>query len=143
MLRAIAGAPGCLFVSAPDVVGDWVTTRRLWDVWAPELVGFPRAYVLQDGQPMAEVPWRELDAVFIGGTTEWKLGLEAERLVHRAKWQGTHVHMGRVNTRRRWDYARQLGCDSVDGSKFSRWRHTYLPTALRWHEEPSQERLAL
>ena len=143
MLQAIRGALACLFVTAPDAVGDWERTRRMWDVWRPDLDGFPRAYVLQDGQPMDDVPWRDLSAVFVGGTTEWKLGPDVVKLVRRAQWQGAWVHMGRVNSRRRFDYAAQLGVDSVDGSSFSQFRRRYLPDALRWHRSPLQQRLTL
>ena len=41
-------------------------------------------------------PWREFDAVFIGGDTAWKLGPEARRIVRICKEHGKHVHMGRV-----------------------------------------------
>lgn len=49
--------------------------------------------------------------------------------------------MGRVNSRRRWDYAREIGCDSVDGSSYSKWRDRWLPTALTWHRDPVQLRI--
>lgn len=50
--------PGCLFVTAPDVVADWKATRTLFTSWLSRLVpyGFPIAYVAQDGQPVSEVP---------------------------------------------------------------------------------------
>lgn len=143
MLRNLRGVDGCLFVAAPDVVGQWRKTRERFDEWRPELDGQPVAYVLQDGQPGADVPWAELGALFVGGSTDYKLGVEAERLVREAKRRGLWVHMGRVNTRRRFDYARAIGCDSVDGSKFSTWRDTWLPDALTWHRDHLQERLPL
>ena len=40
----------------------------------------------------------------------------------RGKW----VHMGRVNSTRRIRYAASIGCDSVDGTKWVRWRDRYL-----------------
>ncbi len=144
MLDSIYGLPGCKFVVAPDVVGDWARTRELWDEWQPELSAawLPMAYVAQDGQPSDQVPWRSIDALFIGGTTAFKLSAEAEQLGRAAKRKGLWLHMGRVNSRRRFDYARATGCDSVDGSSFSRWRDRWLPDALTWHTAHLQERLS-
>jgi hypothetical protein len=133
---------GCLFVTAPDAVGDWVATFDRFKAWLPTLeIGQPLAYVAQDGQPPDRVPWDEIDALFIGGTTTYKLSAEAERLAREARTRGLWVHMGRVNSRKRFDYARQIGCDSVDGSSFSRWRNTWLPQALTWHRDHLQERI--
>jgi hypothetical protein len=143
MLEAVNGLAGCRFVVAPDAVGDWHETRRLWDEWADTLAWYavPLAYVLQDGQPSHAVPWEGLRAVFIGGTTDYKLGGEAERLAREARERGLWVHMGRVNSRKRYTYARQIGCDSVDGGSFSRWRDRWLPAALEWHRAGVQLRL--
>lgn len=143
MLAAIKGVPGCLFVTAPDVVGDaWATWGLFWE-WLDRLqwCGQPVAFVLQDGCTSVLVPWDFIGAVFVGGTTEWKLGTDAERLVREAKRRGLWAHMGRVNTRKRFDYARAIGVDSVDGTKFSRWRDRWLPDALLWHRDHLQERL--
>lgn len=54
------------------------------------------AYVLQDGQEHLPVPWEEIDAVFIGGSTAWKLGPHAARLVAQARARSKHCHLGRV-----------------------------------------------
>lgn len=144
MLRRITGLPGCLFVTLPDVVGDWRATRELFEVWWPgRAPGLPYAYVAQDGQPASLVPWEGIECLFVGGTTEYKLSADAERLAREAKQRGLWVHMGRVNSRRRFDYARAIGCDSVDGTSYSRWRTRWLPAALTWHREPVQGRLAL
>lgn len=148
MLDAIQGAPGCLFVTVPDVVGDARATAELFELWHPAVRrrGLPVALVAQDGleatSPWLIAQWHRIDCLFIGGSTEYKLSAEAERLVREARFRGRWVHMGRVNSRKRFDYARQIGCHSVDGSKFSRWRDTWLPDALRWHKQPLQERIA-
>jgi hypothetical protein len=140
MLRAIAHLPGCLFVTAPDVVGNWQATRDLFELWAPELqgLGLPVALVAQDGLTAARTPWQSIDALFIGGSTEWKLSTDAQRVAAAARERGLWLHMGRVNSRRRYDYARAIGCDSVDGSSFSKWRSRWLPRALTWHRDPYQ-----
>jgi hypothetical protein len=111
-------ADRCLFATAPDVVGDAVATlaRSTPHLPAIRALGYPAALVAQDGLEHLTVPWDDFDALFIGGTTEWKLGPAARTLVAEAKALGKHVHMGRVNSRRRWGYAEYIGCDSVDGT---------------------------
>lgn len=147
MLDRLKGLPGCLFVAVPDVVGDALATRDLFEMWAPALErrGLPVALVAQDGLedlgPWLERTWHRLSGLFIGGSTEWKLGLAAEHLIRDAKERDKWVHMGRVNGRRRVQYARVVGCDSVDGSSFARFRTTWLPTALGWLQEPLQQRM--
>jgi hypothetical protein len=145
MLGAINDLRGCLFVVAPDKVGDATTTRALFDEWFERVAATmqPVAYVIQDGQVAKDVPWKWIDCLFIGGSTEYKLSADAEQLGREAFRRGLHLHMGRVNSRKRFDYARQIGCDSVDGTKFSRWRSTWLPDALTWHRDHLQERLSL
>lgn len=64
----------------------------------------------------AMVPWEAIDAMFIGGTTAWKLGEAARELAGVAKAHGKWLHMGRVNSERRVMYAKLVGCDSVDGT---------------------------
>lgn len=133
LLGRAAGLPGCLFAVAPDVVGDAKATINLFFSWEPVLraCGFPVAYVLQDGLEGVGVPWRFVDAVFIGGTTRFKFSAQVKMAVAEAKRLGKHVHMGRVNTLKRLDYAHSLGCDSVDGSCFSRWADDFLLRSVR------------
>jgi hypothetical protein len=148
LIATIDGLPGCLFVTVPDVVGDARATRRLWHLWRDVAdVGQPLALVAQDGLRSSDVPWDEMGALFIGGTTEWKESTEVADLVAEAKERGLHVHMGRVNGRRRLNYARLIGCDSIDGTAFSMFRDTWLPKAIdEWRVEPlrpHQHRLPL
>jgi hypothetical protein len=139
MLDRITGLPGCRFVTVPDVVGDAVATAELFEQWAPELErrGLPVALVLQDGledlgEWLAGV-WDRLDAVFVGGSTEWKLGPEARAIVREAKRRGLWVHWGRVNSQKRINYVMGTGaCDSLDGSKWARFRTTYLDAGLSY-----------
>lgn len=130
MLAALVNAPTPpLFVSAPDVVGDAQATNALWAEWQPQLadLGLPAAYVLQDGcQGPDDVP-DTAAAVFIGGTTAYKLGPIAAAITAEMNRRGIHVHMGRVNTTRRIRYAAEIGCDTIDGTKWSRFTDTYLP----------------
>lgn len=144
MLERIEGVPGCLFVTAPDVVGDAWMTRRLFLQWSPALRsrGLPIGYVAQDGATTS-LPWHAFHALFIGGTTEWKLGEDARDLVYTAKDRGKWVHMGRVNTWRRLEYAKSIGVDSVDGTRLSMFTDTYLPRFTEMAAAPSQIPLAV
>lgn len=108
----------CLFATAPDVVGDAGATLALSaPMFAPiRALGYRVAFVGQDGQEHLPVPWDDFDALFIGGTTTWKLGESAAQLAREAKRRGKWVHMGRVNSLRRMRYAESIGCDSADGT---------------------------
>ena len=79
-------------------------------------LGFKAAYVGQDGAQPNDTPWSEIDALFIGGTTDWKLSQSAADLISEARRRGKWVHMGRVNSWRRIRLAHVLGCHSVDGT---------------------------
>lgn len=130
MLGEIKGMPGCLFVTAPDVVEDAPATLALLDQWKGTLdeTGQPIALVGQDG--LHDPPWEAFQAFFVGGSTEWKLGLEAAELIRTAKSLGKWVHMGRVNSLKRIRYAMSLGCDSVDGTSMTRFKDRYLDKFL-------------
>lgn len=137
MVTDLAGIHGCRFLNAPDVFhpdgseahGD---TLAAWHRWLPFLrvAGFPLSFVLQVGATIDGVPWDDLDAVFIGGTTEWKLGPEARAIVGEAKRRGKWVHMGRVNSMKRIGYAKAIGCDSVDGTGWAKYRDAMMPLGL-------------
>jgi hypothetical protein len=140
MLEAITDMPGCLFVTLPDIVANAKSTDAKFAMWR-QTVRFtnqPIAYVAQDGQIPGQVPWDEIDAVFIGGSTPYKMGVEARGLVRWAKARGKWVHMGRVNTHQRVRYAKAIGCDSIDGTAFSRFRDTYLRKFLAHAAQPPQ-----
>lgn len=108
----------CLFAVVPDVVGSARATRERWDEYAaiPRRLGYRLAYVLQDGECVDEVPWSDLDAVFAGGTTAWKLSEQAYTLARRANRLGLWSHMGRVNSQRRLRAAYAAGYCSADGT---------------------------
>lgn len=128
MLDGIAAIDGCLFVTAPDVVGDWPTTLANLETWQPTIEAhqLPIAYVLQDGQPAGRMPWEATSAVFVGGSDEWKMGPEARELVAEANYRGLWTHMGRVNGHQRLRYAKAIGCDSFDGTSLSWYRDRWL-----------------
>lgn len=129
MLRRFKGQTGCRFVTAPDTVGNAVETLEQFIDWEPYIrsLGWPVAFVGQDGLRLQDVPWDSCEAVFIGGSTEWKLGRVARDLAAFGKARGKWVHMGRVNSQERIRYALRIGCDSIDGTSFSRWSRRYIP----------------
>ena len=124
----------CLFAVAPDVVGDAAATLARSLPWLPEIraLGYPAAFVAQDGLEDLEVPWGSFDCLFIGGTTGWKLGPHARTLVTEAKARGKYVHMGRVNSERRFRYAAAIGCDSADGTFLAFGPDVNLPRIMAW-----------
>jgi hypothetical protein len=131
----------CLFVAAPDVVGHADKTLAKFSRWATVIraFGFPVALVGQDGLTIEQTPWRDIDAFFIGGTTDWKLGPDAESLARYAKANRKWVHMGRVNTLKRVRHASRIGCDSFDGTTFSRWPDNYIPKGIAWVEQTQRQ----
>lgn len=117
-LDRMTGHGRCLFATAPDVVGNAVAT---WQRSAPVLPllrqrGFIAALVGQDGMEDMTVDWSAFDCLFLGGSTDWKLGPAARQLVAEARQRGKWVHMGRVNSGRRLLYAHRIGCQSSDGT---------------------------
>jgi len=108
----------CLFAVAPDVVGDAIATRKRAYPMLPRIreLGFKAAYVCQDGETPDQILWDELDAIFIGGSTKWKLSQAAADIAKIAKQKNKWVHMGRVNSYKQMSLAAAIGCDSVDGT---------------------------
>ncbi len=113
----------CQFVSAPDVVCSARRTLELFRYWRSNLIGWKVALVAQDGIEDLEIPWSMLDAIFIGGSTEFKLSDCAVHVIRAAQALEKWVHVGRVNTPLRFDKFAALGVDSVDGTGISRYSH--------------------
>jgi hypothetical protein len=132
--RNAHAADTCLFATAPDVVGDAEATlaRSLPLLPLIRALGYRAALVAQDGLENLGVPWDEFDVLFIGGSTEWKLGRHARTLAREAKLRGKWVHMGRVNSGQRWRYAEHIGCDSADGTYLVFGPDVNLPKLLAW-----------
>ena len=78
---------GCLFVTAPDVVANAPETLHLFRRWGPQIraYGATVALVAQDGLESLRVPWDDFDALFIGGSTHWKISRAAANLAAYAK----------------------------------------------------------
>lgn len=123
----------CLFATAPDVVGDWDATAAFAVDWLPRLrgLGYPAAVVLQDGATVDTVPWDDCDWVFVGGTDGFKLG-GCDALIVEAQRRGKRVHVGRVNSGRRYQRFAQMGIDSADGTYLAFGPDVLLPNVLSW-----------
>lgn len=134
MLERFSPYAGCLFVAAPDKVGDAAATLDRWPFWSRLIrgLGLSAAFVAQDGLTPDRVPWSEMDALFIGGSTAYKEGAEARSLCGMAKARGIWVHWGRVNGKRRLKLAVEAGADSIDGSGFSMYPDTNIPLVDEW-----------
>jgi hypothetical protein len=129
---------GCLFVAAPDVVGDGAETLGQFYYWldmmadADENLSIPVALVAQDRMEELDLDYAVglADAVFIGGTTGYKLSRAAATVAAEFRRRGKWVHMGRVNTLGRIRAAFAMGCDSIDGSGFNLFPDANMPGAL-------------
>ena len=120
----------CLFVTVPDAVGDAPKTLMLWEHWHRHFDGWPMAYVAQDG---AESIPPQATALFVGGSTTWKLSRDAENIIRLAQSRKLHVHIGRINYGTRYRYFRLLpGADAFtcDGTR-GRFDGV-LPTKRAW-----------
>ncbi len=131
---AVAPHENMRFVTAPDVVGDRLATWKLWREWLPKLTqcGLPTAYVLQDGERGNLIPYDSMDALFVGGTTEFKLSEQCEEEIRQALSCGKWVHIGRVNSKCRLRHFWEIGAHSIDGTNTSKWPDTHIPNMLRW-----------
>lgn len=120
-----------------------------------------------DGGLTFPVLWASFDVLFLGGSlecvpcryvydlprkpkrdepcpacgrllVEWKVGDAARAIVAEAKQRGKWVHMGRVNSERRFEYARAIGCDSADGTYLTFGPDVNLPKLIAWTRNNNQ-----
>lgn len=113
----------CLFVTVPDIVGSARRTLEVFERWKDRLTGWKLALACQDGQEHLPLPWDDIDAVFIGGSTNWKCGPHAEHIVRAAKALDKWVHIGRLNDVVRYEHFEKMGADSFDGTGVARYTH--------------------
>lgn len=113
----------CLFVAAPDIVGSGRRTLEVFERWKPRLQGWKIALVCQDGQEDLPLPWDDIAAVFIGGSTAWKCSGYAEHIIRAAKALEKWVHIGRVNDPGRFKHFEKMGANSCDGTGLARYTH--------------------
>lgn len=133
----------CLFVTAPDVVGDAAATITRWPFWSQMLrgLGWLPAFVAQDGLTPERMPNLKdgRGALFIGGTTEYKESDAVRALCGYAKARGIWIHWGRVNGKRRYELAIKAGCDSIDGTGFSMYPDTNIPKVAAWEKKIQEQ----
>lgn len=124
-----------LFAVVPDVVGDHERTLELWDdyAWFVRDAGHRPAFVLQDGQQQTDIP-ADADCLFIGGSTEFKLSPEVESMTRWASGEGMWVHMGRVNSYKRLQLAKDWGCRSADGTFLAFGPDNNIGRMERWFD---------
>lgn len=110
-------AATCRFIVAPDVIQDAHGTLELWREWAPIIRSFayPVALVAHNGMTPDDLP-ADADALFIGGSDEWRDAPSTHELIAAAKARGMWIHVGRVNSNKRIRHWRTLGADSSDGT---------------------------
>lgn len=120
-LRKWRYVPGCLFVVAPDVIQDAAKTLAAFWVWQPVIkaFGLPVAFALQNGMHVHRIPWEYCEALFIGGSSDFKATPYIAEVVREGKRRGKWVHNGRVNGWKRHQHSRAIGCDSVDGTGYA------------------------
>lgn len=124
----------CLFATAPDVVGDAEATLRRSTPVLPLIraLGYPVAYVAQDGFDPSVVPWDQFDALFIGGTTGWKRSeAGGYAAIREGKRRGKYVHVGRVNGGPFLRNCAAAGADSADGTGLA-INPSHWPTVRGW-----------
>jgi hypothetical protein len=128
----------CAFATAPDVIGNWLETlsaskpmfQPIWEL------GYKVALVAQDGLVNTMIPWLEIDAIFIGGTTDWKLSLQSAAICREARRRDKWVHIGRVNTLKRIAFAKFVcQADSVDGNTIAFAPSVNLPKVENWLQQ--------
>jgi hypothetical protein len=113
----------CLFVVVPDVVGNGKRTLEIWHLRHNIIHGWPKALVIQDGIEDLDIPWSELQAVFVGGNDPWKDSRAVVDIVKTALILDKHIHVGRVNTIKRFVKFEELGAHTCDGSGASMYDH--------------------
>lgn len=125
----------CLFVTVPDIVGSARRTLEVFERWKSRLATWPIALAIQDGQQDLEIPWDDIAAVFIGGSTDFKVSPHAAHVIKAAKVLGKWAHVGRVNDPARFAYFEKLGADSIDGTGISRYSHMREAISKRDNQE--------
>lgn len=122
MLKRYQSIPKCLWIVVPDVVGDAAATLQLFEAWIGTYrrYGYSTAFVAQNGIEQYRIPWDSFDCLFIGGDDEFKYSAVIREIASEAKRRGKWLHNGRVNTPERILYSRSIGCDSFDGTHFTR-----------------------
>ncbi len=104
------------FLVAPDIVAGGVKSLDLSREWLPRLRAIGPVYVaVQNGMAIDPATIEGFDGIFVGGDLEWKL-LTGGGWVRLGFAQGVPVHVGRVGTGKRVQWARDIGAASIDSA---------------------------
>jgi len=118
------------FVVIPDIVAGGESSLKL-SIKHLDRLNHPRYLAVQNGISGGDclkfVP--HIDGIFIGGDMIWKLR-EADYWCNFAHNHGLKCHIGRVGTETLYDWAIQIGADSVDGS--TPVRHDKIHLVNNW-----------
>ena len=106
------------FVVLPDRVGAGLESLAFSMQWRERidranLCSVPVYLASQDGQQTADIPWSEIDGLFMGGTLEWKVS-NARHWREAARCAGIPFHYARCGTRKRVAHALAIRADSID-----------------------------
>ena len=108
---------GADWIVAPDVVADRAASLRMTERYLPHLDRWPLLVAVQNGMCADDVSaWLgPRCGIAVGGDSAWKDSTMREwgRL---ALERGCHMHVLRVNTRRRMQLAHEAGAHSIDGT---------------------------
>lgn len=126
------------FVACPDIVASARRTLELFEFWKHRLCRWPLALVAQDGQEHLPIPWNEITAIFIGGSTQWKMSKHAADIIKTSKAMEKWVHVGRVNDPKRWSHFEALGVDSVDGTGIAQYSHMRIAIRDRFKNQQAE-----
>lgn len=143
-LKRYQGVENCLFFVAPDVVCNHDATLKLFHEWRDVIkgYGYPIAFVCQNGATIENVPFEQIDAVFIGGDNNYKYSGYVDAILHRAGWLGIHRHQGRLSSFKRFNWF-EKHCESFDSSGFSRWPDAMTGQHIKWINTPRTTRMIL
>ena len=121
--------PDMLWFTMPDEVGNHAVTlnqfyrykEKLSQIMSWEVFQNKAAFVIQDECSIEDIPWDDIAAVFLGGSTQFKLSAKAFTILKAAKAKGKLVHVGRVNTPPRILYFHNVA-DTIDGSGIAKYQ---------------------
>lgn len=124
----------CLFATAPDAFGDGPRTIEISLPMLPRIrdAGYAAALVCQPGITVADVPWPDVDAVFVGGPDDWHRGDAVLAIVAEARRRGLWAHRGRVNSLRRLRDSQARGFHSADGTFAAFGPDRNIPRIASW-----------
>jgi hypothetical protein len=121
------------FIVVPDIVAGGGKSLSFSRKWLPRLRNIaPLLLAVQDGMtPQIVAPLLDhytISGIFVGGSTEWKLDqMPLWGEFAQGRTRKCHLHIARVNTRRRIRQCHFAGADSFDGTSVTRFAVTIHP----------------